>query len=84
MSKINPLYKKWDVKYFYNLHVERQKLMWETPTSYPAFENRLRKWMVLKEAIYKPCKTNMRRNKIQMPKPKPVRNWWYRFINLFR
>jgi hypothetical protein len=57
--------------------------IWEQPVNYSAFYNRLRKGMVLKEAIYT-SKEAMKKNKIRMPKPKPVRNWWYRFISLFK
>ena len=83
MSKLNPLYKRWDIKYFYKLHLERMRQMDKTPVSYPRFYVRLKEWMVLKEAIYTPSETNMVRNKRNM-KPNRLKNIRYRFINFFK
>lgn len=41
MSKINPLYEYGDIKYFRNLHKQRQAQMWWVPVGYGAFVTRL-------------------------------------------
>ena len=82
MSKLNPLYERWDVMYFRNLHKERQAQMWTDPVEYRAFYERLKKWMTLKEAIYTPRLRTMK-NKINM-KPNRLKNLRFRFISLFR
>lgn len=83
MSKINPLYEYGDVKYFRNLHKQRQAQMWWTAVSYSSFHIRLSRWMSLKEAIYTPGNTNMRRNRYNM-KPNRLKNLRFRFISFFR
>ena len=52
MTKQNFPY--WDLKFYYWIHVNRQKANWLTPCSYSAFTWRLWKWMNLHDAIYKP------------------------------
>lgn len=46
-------FKKWDIKYYHQIHCIKQKALGNTPLSYPAFVNRLRK-MNLHDAIYTP------------------------------
>ena len=84
MSKLNPLYEKWDVKYFRKEHIKRMELIWEQPTSYQAFHTRLKSGMSLREAIYTPSNTNMKRNRVQMPKPNKLKNLRFRFISFFK
>jgi hypothetical protein len=83
MSKLNPLYERWDIKYFYKLHLERMEQMGEVPVSYPRFYVRLKNWMMLRDAIYTPSKTNMIRNKHNM-KPNKLKNIRFRFISFFK
>ena len=45
---------RWDKKYYYSIHCDRQRALWNHPTSYSNFVNRLRKWMNLHDAIYTP------------------------------
>lgn len=61
MSKLNPLYTQWDIKYFHNLHKERMHQVWQQSVSYASFYERLKKGMSLKQAIYTPSNTNMKR-----------------------
>lgn len=82
MSKLNPLYEKWDVMYFRNLHKRKQEELWNQPVKYSAFYERLKSWMTLKEAIYTPSNKPMA-NKINM-KPNRFKNLLFRFISLFR
>ena len=44
----------WDIKFYYGIHVNRQKANWLTPCSLSTFTWRLWKWMSLHDAIYKP------------------------------
>lgn len=87
MSKLNPLYERWDVMYFRNLHKERQAQMWNQPVNYNAFYERLKKWESLKEAIYTPRlrakkhKPNIESEQNMKPKKPSLR---IRFISLFR
>ena len=89
MSKINPLYTRWDVKYFRNLHRARMKLIDKPSVSYPSFYERLQKGMSLKEAIYTPSNRNMARynmkheTKTQKLKEK-LATKRIRFISLFK
>ena len=48
-----PNFQRWDIKYYYQIHCQRQRRLGNTPVSYPAFVNRLKK-MNLHDAIYKP------------------------------
>ena len=48
-----PNFQRWDKKYYYQIHCSRQKAQGNTPLSYPAFVNRLKK-MNLHDAIYMP------------------------------
>jgi len=48
-----PNFQRWDKKYYYQIHCIRQKAQGNTPLSYPAFVNRLKK-MNLHDAIYTP------------------------------
>lgn len=48
-----PNFQRWDKKYYYQIHCSRQKAQGNTPLSYPAFVNRLKK-MNLHDAIYTP------------------------------
>ena len=82
MSKLNPLYERWDVLYFRNLHKERQKEMWTEPVKYSAFYDRLKSWMSLKDAIYTPNQQPMT-NRVNM-KPNRFKNIRFRFISLFK
>lgn len=52
MTKQNFPY--WDTKFYYWIHINRQKALWNTPCTYSAFAWRLWKWMSLHDAIYKP------------------------------
>lgn len=66
MSKLNPLYERWDVKYFYKLHLERMEQMDQISVTYAQFYLRLKKWMRLRDAIYTPSNTKMVRNRYNM------------------
>lgn len=48
-----PNFKRWDIKYYYQIHCQKQKAQGNTPVSYAAFTMRLKK-MNLHDAIYKP------------------------------
>ena len=48
-----PNFQRWDLKYYYQIHCQRQKAKGNTPTSYSNFVNRVHK-MTLYDAIYKP------------------------------
>ena len=48
-----PNFKKWDIKYYHQIHCQKQKAQGNTPLSYSAFVNRLKK-MNLHDAIYMP------------------------------
>lgn len=48
-----PNFKKWDIKYYHQIHCQKQKAQGNTPLSYSAFVNRLKK-MNLHDAIYTP------------------------------
>lgn len=48
-----PNFQRWDIKYYYQIHYQRQKALGNTPLSYSAFVNRLKK-MNLHDAIYTP------------------------------
>ena len=47
-------YPKWDIKFYYFIHVNRQKSLWRNPVTYPQFYRRLRDGMTLHDAIYRP------------------------------
>lgn len=46
-------YQYWDLKYYYQIHVERQTELWNVPLKYDQFIKRLKK-MNLHDAIYTP------------------------------
>ena len=48
-----PNFQRWDLKYYYQIHCQRQKAKGNTPTSYSNFVNRVKK-MNLHDAIYTP------------------------------
>lgn len=48
-----PNFQRWDKKYYYQIHCQRQKALGNAPTSYSNFVNRLKK-MNLHDAIYTP------------------------------
>ena len=48
-----PNFKRWDIKYYYQIHCQKQKALGNTPLSYSAFVNRLKK-MILYDAIHTP------------------------------
>lgn len=48
-----PNFQRWDLKYYYQIHCNKQKAQGNTPTSYSNFVNRLKK-MNLHDAIYTP------------------------------
>ena len=48
-----PNFQRWDLKYYYQIHCQRQKAQGNTPTSYSNFVNRVHK-MTLYDAIYTP------------------------------
>ena len=66
MSKLNPLYNHWDIKYFWKEHVKRMNQTSKPFVTYTQFYLRLKKWMNLKDAIYTPSNINMARNRINM------------------
>ena len=91
MSKLNPLYERWDVKYFYKLHLERMQQMNQISVTYAQFYLRLKKWMRLRDAIYTPSNTKMVRNRYNMkPQTKTQKlkekltTIRIRFISLFK
>ena len=43
-----------DIKYYYQIHVKKQKEKWLNPVCYPSFYRRIRSWMTLHDAIYFP------------------------------
>ena len=45
----------WDKKFYYWIHCNRQRAMWNEPLSYYWFILRLRKWMNVHDAIYTPA-----------------------------
>lgn len=46
-------YQYWDLKYYYQIHVDRQTELWNIPLKYDQFIKRLKK-MNLHDAIYTP------------------------------
>ena len=48
-----PNFQRWDLKYYYQIHCNKQKALGNTPVSYSNFVNRLKK-LNLHDAIYKP------------------------------
>lgn len=44
----------WDIKFYYGIHVNKQKAQWLNPCTYNGFVHRLIKWMNLHDAIYTP------------------------------
>ena len=46
-------YEYWDLRFYYKMHVARQKSQWEIPLAYDTFIKRLKK-MTLYDAIYRP------------------------------
>ena len=44
----------WDLKFYYWIHVNKQKALWNIPCAYDTFIWRLWKWMNLHDAIYYP------------------------------
>ena len=48
-----PNFQRWDLKYYYQIHCNKQKAQGNTPISYSNFVNRLKK-MNLHDAIYTP------------------------------
>ena len=54
----------WDVKFYYWIHINRQKALGNIPCSYDAFAWRLWKGYSLHDAIYKPrAESHVRNNK---------------------
>ena len=60
-----------DIKYYYQIHVKKQKERWLNPVCYPNFYMRLRKWMNLHDAIYYPRAENHVR---EYPR-QPIQDW---------
>ena len=89
MSKLNPLYEHWDIKYLYNEHIKRMQQIDQQPVTYAQFYLRLKKWMRLRDAIYTPSNTKMVRynmkhqTKTQKLKEK-LTTIRIRFISLFK
>lgn len=48
-----PNFHRWDLKYYYQIHCQKQKALGNTPISYSNFVNRVHK-MSLHDAIYMP------------------------------
>lgn len=46
-------FQRWDLKYYYWIHCNKQEWLWNHPLSYPAFVARLKR-MNLHDAIYTP------------------------------
>ena len=46
-------FQRWDLKYYYQIHCQKQKALGNTPISYSNFVNRVHK-MSLHDAIYMP------------------------------
>ena len=44
----------WDLKFYYWVHVNKQKALWLEPVTYSTFRKRLATWMNLHDAIYSP------------------------------
>ena len=59
-SKISPFYKEGDIKYYWRVHCRKMREMWEEAVTYPRFYDRLKRWWVLKKAIYTPQSTKGR------------------------
>lgn len=59
-SKLSPIYKKGDIKYYWRVHLKRMREAWKEPVTYARFRDRLQRWWILKDAIYTP---SMERNK---------------------
>ena len=48
-----PNFQRWDLKYYYQIHCNKQKALGNTPVTYATFQRRLKK-MNLHDAIYTP------------------------------
>ena len=48
-----PNFQRWDLKYYYQIHCNKQKAQGNTPVTYATFQRRLKK-MNLHDAIYTP------------------------------
>lgn len=48
-----PNFQRWDIKYYYQIHCNKQKAQGNTPVTYATFQRRLKK-MNLHDAIYMP------------------------------
>ena len=60
-----------DVKFYYRIHVNKQKALWLQPVAYENFYRRLRKGYTLHDAIYMPrCEYNVR----EYPR-QPIQDW---------
>lgn len=46
-----PNFQRWDIKYYYQIHCQKQKAQGNTPVTYATFQRRLKK-MNLHDAIY--------------------------------
>ncbi len=57
----------WDLKFYYGIHVNKQKALWNKPCSYTTFVWRLRKGMNLHDAIYRPRVESQVRDRKRYP-----------------
>ena len=66
MSKISDLYGFGDIKYYRELHKQRQIQQGNPYVCYEQFRRRLKNWRLLKEAIYTP-QTSVKLKKTPLP-----------------
>lgn len=53
-SKLSPIFKKGDIKYYWRLHCKKMQEQWKKPVTYARFWDRLERWWKLKTAIETP------------------------------
>lgn len=61
-SKLSPIYKTGDIKYYWRVHLKKMRDMGERPVTYARFWDRLERGWVLKEAIYTPNRSVNRKS----------------------
>ena len=59
-------FQRWDLKYYYQIHCQKQKAQGNTPVTYATFQRRLKK-MNLHDAIYTPRVEHQEKDKKRTP-----------------
>ena len=75
-SKISPIFKKGDIKYYWRLHCKKMNEKWKSPITYARFWDRLHNWWQLKVAIETP-NTRLANKETSIDK-----NTWREFVML--